>query len=255
MQRKFLDYAILYSFIAIAAVLAFALGKNLLVALLFFYGPPAIWLSIKASRHVRRAAIFSFFGAAAFFVIDYISTLDGAWWISTIFPRALEILAIENSIWAFIGFYTIVLFYEYFDDGAKFHAASNRHTGLARSVVIAAILIFALLYILRPEVLRLPYAYLWLGLFVVLLPSIIVLALYPHLRRKVLDVSLYIFTLHLTLEIVFLHMGIASYPGAHFLGWVQITSIRFPIEELIYWMGMSAIATVTYYELCMDDLQ
>lgn len=251
-KRK--DVWALIGFFVVAILISLYFPLSLLALLLLFYGPPALWLSLKIPRYVTQAALFSFFATVVFFVLDYIATSDGAWWVSTIFPiRLLKILPIENSIWAFLGMYLVIIFYEYFEDGSKKHAFGNERTEWGNKLTWIIVGIFGLAYVFWPQILRLEYAYLWLGILFVLLPTLGVLFLYPRLVPKFFKATIYIFCLHLAIELIVLKTGLAYYPGTHFIGWVELGGLRFPLEEFFFWIGMTAVVGLSYYEFFLDD--
>jgi len=55
------------------------------------------------------------------------------------------------------------------------------------------------------------------------------------------------------MKVTALQLGWWDFPGSNFIGWVSIFNIRFPLEELIFWLFLFAMAILTYYEFFDDD--
>jgi len=59
--------------------------------------------------------------------------------------------------------------------------------------------------------------------------------------------------LSFTYELTALHLGLWSFPGEHFIGWVDILGYRFPFEEFFFFIVLASIAGLAYYEFFDDD--
>ncbi len=247
------DLIIISIFLIIAPLLSFTFKTNLLTSIILFYGLPAILLSFRVPQCIKRASAFSFIVTALFFVIDYVAVLDGAWWVSTIFKnRLLEVLPIEDSIWFFIANYLVILFYEYFDDDQSNTMKKSKIAYLI-GIVVTIILVFFALFVFYPQLLVLPYAYSWIALIFLVLPSIMMLVMYPKLRFKFIRTNLYVFMLHITFEITALKLGHWNFPGNNFIGWVEAGNVRFPVEELVAFIMLMGITALSCYEFYGDD--
>ncbi len=252
-KNKSLDLAIVIGFLIIAPTLSIIFKTNLLISILLFYGLPSIWLSFREPKNIKRVALFSLVTTILFFILDYVAVKDGAWWVSTIFNfRFFDILPIEDSIWFFLGVYTVVLFYKHFSDHRP-HKPEHTHFKYLLAVVGLLVLIFITNLVIFPQLLIISYAYFWIGLIFGVLPVVTVLLAYPALRYKFLKTQIYIFCLHLSFELVALRLGQWSFPGDNFIGWVQILNTKFPLEEFIIWISMTAVITLAYYEFYIDD--
>lgn len=253
LKGKRLDAFVLIFFLILAPTISFVLKTSLLVSTIFFYGLPSIWLSFREPKNIKRAAIFSFLLVVLFFVVDYLAVQDGAWWVSSIFSyRFLGVLPIEDSIWVFLAIYVIVLFYKHFDDYEKL-PIKHTHIKYFIAIVMLMVVIFATALLIFGSLYTIHYAYFWIGMLLGVMPAVIILYLFPSLRYKFLRAQLYIFCLHLSFEITALKLGQWSFPGNHFIGWVELLNVKFPIEEFIIWISMTAVIALSYYEFYYCD--
>lgn len=250
-HHKSIDLIVLTIFLIVAPIISLYFQTSLLVSLLFFYGLPAIWLSFRGRKHIQKAAFFSLIATFVFYIVDFIAVKDGGWWVSTIFSIRLPGgLPIEDTLWLFLGVYTVIMFYKHFDDR---DTRTKTHIRYLELVVAIMFLCFVIVAAYFPQWLIIPYAYFLIGLLFAIVPAIIILWLHPPLRLKFLRTQLYIFCLHLTFELTALSLGQWGFPGKHFIGWVQVINFRFPLEEFVVWISMTAIAVLSYYEFYYDD--
>lgn len=252
-KNKYIDAVVLGSLIVFAPLLSFVFKTNLLISIFLFYGLPALWLSFRIPGCIKRAAVFSLIGTVMFFVLDYIAVLDGAWWVSTIFKfRILGILPVEDSIWMFLGCYLVVMFYECFDDQGPHQVKKTKLKYLIRVVVliVSSFLVFLIFY---PQFLVIRYAYLWIGIIFSIIPTLVIIGMYPRLLFKLIRTNFYMFSLQLPFEIVALKTDQWSFPGDNFIGWVEFAGVRFPFEEFLIYISMTGIALLAYYEFFDDD--
>lgn len=252
-NTKQVDVIILLFFAILAPVVSLIFETNLLTSLFLFYGLPALWLSFRMPGLIKRTAFFSFLGAVVFFVVDYIAVLDQGWFVSSIFTyRFLEVLPIEDSLWFFLAVYLIVLFYEYFDDHGP-HRITHTHIKLLLVIIALLLIAFFGVYILNPALLIIPFAYLWVWVVFAVIPITVLLYLYPKLKAKFIKGTLYMAGLNFLFEMVALRIDQWSFPGQNFIGWIEVGGVRFPLEELLFYILTAGFALLAYYELFDDD--
>jgi len=249
------DYILLLLFPFVAAMVSFVIEANFLVSTFLFFGLPAIWLSYRNKRAIKKTLIFSaLFTIPMSILIDYVAVLDKSWYVpTTVFPfRFLDIIPIEDFIWGFLLAYTIVMFYETFFDKTGKELIGKRMKYFIWIFGIALFIFFAILFI-NPALIHVPHAYLWIGIIFGILPTIFFLSFYPKNFAKVVKTGAYFFLLSLLLEITGLHFDQWIFPGTNFIGWVELFSKRFPFEEFFFFIILSAVAIVSYYEFFDDD--
>ena len=149
-------------------------------------------------------------------------------------------------------FFLVVMFYKYF---IKQSLSKNLLGARFDYLIIIILFLFSLFlfsYNFSPSILYIPYFYLWFGIILIFVPLVIFLFCYPEFISKFFETAAYFFYLTLTYEITALQLGWWAFPSDQFIGWVSIWNVRFPIEELLFWMILCAMAVLTYYEF-FDD--
>jgi hypothetical protein len=121
------------------------------------------------------------------------------------------------------------------------------------AIALSLFIIFLAIYNFIPQYLNIPYFYFWMGFILLLVPSCIHFITHPKFILKFLKIAAYFFYLTLLYEITALRLDWWVFPGKQFLGWVYISDVRFPIEELVFWLALFAMAILTYYEFFDDD--
>jgi hypothetical protein len=251
---KKLDILLLTIFPFLATGLSLYFKTNFLVSIFLFFGLPSLWFTYRTPHKSLKTLIFaSVFTIPMVLLIDYLAGGDASWHVATIFPvRILDTIPIEDF---FVGFgmaYYTIIFYEHFLDKGK-HDLIDKHM---KYVIWPFILLFTVVlgnYFLMDKPLTIPYAYLWLGIILIIVPCVTFLSIFPRLLSKYVTTSAYFFLLYLIFEITALELEQWSFPGNNFIGWIELFQYRFPFEELFFWIGTSTIAILSYYEFFDDD--
>jgi len=115
---------------------------------------------------------------------------------------------------------------------------------LLYSVTALVIIIF----LFDRTLLKIPYSYLWLGILIWLVPIVLFLSRYRSFFAGFLKVDLFFFYLYLVYELVGLKLGLYTFPGTHYIGWISILGFSFPIEEFVFVMCLGGFAACMYYE-------
>lgn len=237
----------------IASGISFAFHVDLLGSVLVFLAVPAFYLSFKLRRMVPKALLFSLATSIPIGIVwDYIAHLTHQWFATTAFPiRLLGLVPFEDLLWGLVLTYTVIMFYEYFLD--RHHEKTRWHP---RMTFLAALLVlllglFLVVHYLSPRLLLIPYSYLWLGICVLMIPSVIELLHRPILLSKFIMTGMYFFFLNLVYEITALKLGLWNFPSTQYIGLVTIAGVHFPVEE--FFLMLSAIAILSYYEPFDDD--
>lgn len=258
MSQKYyrkLDIFLLLLFPVISVILSLTIEANFLISTLLFFGLPSLYLSIRTPDQVKKVFLFSLILSVPLgVVIDYIATIDGSWFVPiSVFPfRLFGVVPIEDLIWGFFLIYSIVIFYEHFLDKGGHKLIDKRMKYLIWPLVILLLVFFILLFI-KPALLIIPYAYLWLGVTLFLIPTIAFLSFFPRLLSKYVITASYFFILAIIFELTGLQLNQWVFPGENFIGWVELFGHRFPFEEFFFWFVMAAVSILTYYEFFDDD--
>ncbi|MCK4588924.1 MAG: hypothetical protein KAT77_00650 [Nanoarchaeota archaeon] len=254
-ERMKLDLVLLIIWPIIASLLSLLLRPNNLISILLFFGLPAVYLSFLAKKHIKKSLIFSLvIGIPFTIIIDYIANLTKTWDAPTLFGfKIFNHIIIEDLIWGIVWVYFILIFYEYFLDQ---HVTKKNYNKNLKYLIIFLLILSVLFFfflIINPLLLHIPYFYLVMGILVILLPLIFVLFEFPVLLTKFLKTGAYFFFLSFAYEITALKLGWWDFPGTEFIGWVEFLGLRFPFEELFFWIILGAMAVLAWYEFFDDD--
>jgi len=253
---KRLDIVLLIVFPLASIFLSLQFGLNYLYSTLLFYGLPAAWLSIRTPRRVTKVLIFSLILAVPLAIFaDYISIVSKAWIIpQTAFGfRVLGVVPVEDFILSFLSYYSIVIFYEHFLDKGKPEVIDKRMKYLILPL-LACLLGFFVILLVSPQSLAIRYAYLWFGLILAIVPITAVLYQFPKLLSKYLKTAAYFMPVAMLNEFVALRLRHWVFPSnGYFVGWVKILGYSMPFEEFFFWIILSTIAILSFYEFFDDD--
>ncbi len=251
---KKLDVVLMVVFPVLAVALSLFFKANFLWSTFLFYGLPSLWLSFRTPQKVLKTLLFTvMFSIPLGVIIGHFATADQSWFIDTVFPfQIFGVTPLENPIWAFFLVYFILIFYEHFLDKGKHNLIDRRMKYLVWPIVIIFVL-FIIAMLVVPEAVYFPYAYLFTGVFIVAIPTFLFLYKFPRLLQKYAVVTIYFFVLSLMYEFTGLQLNQWSFPGNHFIGWVELFGYRFPFEEFFAWMVLGAVSAISFYEFFDDD--
>ncbi len=250
-KRGHLDLPILLLMPILAAIVSLIIKANYFWTIIFFLATPGIYLSFRAPKYIKKTFIFSLLASIpAILVVDYIGQRTDQWIIpssiSTV--RFFGVTQVEQLIWAFFNFYSVIIFYKYFLDR---HYSQGLWGRRLRYVIIIGLLLmapFLLLLWQKPEILNIPYFYFLFGLALIAVPAIGEPLRKPNLSTRFLKTAAYFFYLSFIFEITALQLGCWTFPSTQFIGWIQVSNIRFPLEELIFWIILFSMAVLGTYE-------
>lgn len=255
MNDKKRDMIFMIFFPILAVALSLLLKTNFLLSTIFFFGFPAVYLSYKKRKAIKKSLIFAFLFSIPFtIIINLFAVNDQSWYVPiTVFKlRILNLVPIEDLIWGFLLVYFVIIFYEYFLDKKVQKEKQNKKFvyffGILNLLLALCLLIFALI----PS-LRLPYFYLWGGICLLLVPTILFLTSFPNFISRFVKVGIYFFGVFLLLEITGLQRNQWVFPGKNFIGWVTLFGHSFPFEEFLFFISLAAVAVLSYYEFFSDD--
>ncbi len=162
--------------------------------------------------------------------------------------KIISVVPIEAILWVFLLTYLIIAWYHYF-----YQLPTPRLMGYRMKYVLiaaASVTLWAFcVSILHIGAFSSEYFYLKSGTMFILLPLIAFVCFYPRILSRTLQILPYFFSIGLTNLLVSLQKNHWSYPGTHFIGFMQLGSYRFPIEEFVFWIVLYAPFLITQYEL------
>ena len=232
------------------AVFLFDLRINYLESLLLVFALPSIYLSLKSRAKVRKVLYFSLLVSIPIaFIFELVAVGDNAWIVpSSVFPfRLFGFIPIEDLLWQFLTVYTILIFYEHFCN-RHFLPDISKRISLMLWLLYPAMFAVIAVFLVNSTPLQIPYSFLLLGLIFFSLPVILFLATYRGFFFGFLKTQLFFLYIHLIFELVGLKLGHWTFPGTHYIGWVNVLGQSFPVEEFIFVMLIGGFAACAYYE-------
>lgn len=259
MRTKRADFWIITIWPFLASILSFVLNANMLFSSILFFGAPAIYLSIRNYRKIIKTFLFAaVLGFLLSIITDYIMARTGGWNFPTsVFPRLFGgYVTVEQIIWIFLYIYFVVIFYETFLDRDNSSESVRPNLKYLFLITTAVFALFVLLYALKPNLLKIDYFYLRSGIILAIIPLAAVLFSFPNLYKKFSIAAAYFFFFSLIYELTGLALGHWEFLGKNqYVGMVEVFGLRFPIEELFFWIILGAMGILAYYEFFDDDKQ
>lgn len=244
-------------FLFIAPLVCLLLKLNPLGSVIVFLIIPSIYLSLLLKKNIKKAVIFSAVTGLPFIIVaDYIANITKQWIEpQTVFSfRLLGVVSVEVILWTFFLIYFMIMFYELFLDNRKDdQRAFPKKTKYLTIFSISVLVYFLLLYFFAPTYLYISYFYLSFGIILIFIPLIIELFRKPRLTEKVFMAGAYFFFLSFFYEIVALKLGYWDFPGNQFIGMITVFGVKFPFEELFFYILLLPMACVCYYEFFDGD--
>lgn len=240
----------LFCYVILACIFVYLIRPNYITNLLLVYLPPSLITFFWLKKTRRKVLIFSVVTTFLFALpIELVARLANAWDVASIFPRLFSVAPLENLFYAFINFFWVLAFYEYFVDNDKNKNISKKWKYLIGLYCLLSVTVYAL-YNYAIQYISLNY---WvIGALVLFLPALLIFGENRHLLKKIIIPTLFfagVFCLH---EIVSLLIGHWWWPGSYLLP-IKIQGIIFPLDDVIIWYFLSTPALIGGYEFFMDD--
>lgn len=250
------DITILLIIPILATIISFIFKSNAFWSVILYFALPSVFLAFRRPKILLKTLLFSAIASIpTIIVVDYIAHATGQWLIpETILPfRLFGYVTLEVVLWAFFNFVVVILFYERFFDS---HCSKKLYSKKIKNLIIivfSLISIFTVLMITDQRLLKIPYFYLVFGIFLVLVPTIRELFSYRGLISKFFITAAYFFFTTFMYEVTALRLDWWRFPSDEFIGWIQVAGVRFPLEELIFWLVLFSMAILTAFERFDDD--
>lgn len=238
-----------------ASVISLYFKTNFLISILLFFGIPGVYLSWRNFHAVKKSFVFSLlFGTFGLFIIDTYATASGSWFVpqSSFSIRLLGIVPIEDIIGGGLLIYNIIMFYEHFLDKGKHNLKDTNLKYFIVSLIFAFIFLF-LTYLFKPSMLVIPFFYIKAGIVIVLFPIISFLSIFPRLLSKFVKAGTYFLIVGILFKFTGVTLNQWNFYGNNFIGWINILNVRFPIEELFFYIILFSTCVLSYYEFFDDD--
>ena len=241
------DTVYLHVLLIIATIVILIFPLNLLTATIILFGGPCIYLTFRAPRHSVRAGVYAVVVTVISLLTDYLAEMDNSWVSTTMFAHKVAgIVPIEALVWMFLFTYLIVMFYLFMLK----RPVESILSGRMRYVIGAAlaVLLFMTYVSLTNRHFTFSYYYIIFGTACIAGPLLLFTLKFPSYVKVYIKITPYFFVLGLVNVLTSLHKGHWSYPGNHFIGWIPLGRLSFPIEELVFWIILFPSFLVTQFD-------
>lgn len=245
-----MDIGMLIFFLVAAAAITLLFHASLFVSTLLYFGVPVAYFSGRNPAHVPNTVLFCvLFSLPLSLFVDVLAALDGAWIVPhSLFPVSiLGVATIEVYVYGLLWGMFAVLFYEHcFGKPQHREPMPRRMWYLIGLFVVLVSYAFIGTYA-SPRLLHIPYVYLMIGVMFVLFPLLLFLVYHPRHRQELFFIGICFFVWLFVFEITALYTQQWYFPGQHFIGFIEWRGLRFPLEELFFWMMLATPAYLSYY--------
>ncbi len=249
------DLACVVALILLAGLATIIFKPQTIIAVFFFLALPSLFLCWRKKKNYKKIVLASItFGVLGGMAWAFVAEFNNVWIINydnaALNYHLIGKTPVGNFIWAFLIPFFTISFYEHFLDDERRYRLS-KHCPLAL-IISAVLFIIPIVKLARTSSLfQIHYAYFILGLLASV-PLIYLLRAKPLLTKKIAIAGLFFVFVNMIFELAALYAGLWSFPG-FYIGWIGSGVLRFPIEELIFWIIPSAAVFLICYELCFDD--
>lgn len=251
-QYSLIDASFLILTPVVAAILTLIFPLNLLAATFIYFGPPALYISWRRKDIVLRSFIYAMTISVISIFTDYLAERDLSWVSTSMFDfRLAGSVPLEALVWMFLFTYLIVVYYLYFYDRTPHKLIGRRMSYVFFAAF--AVLVWLCLTTALDLHFTIEYYYIKFGVLFLFLPLLAFVITFPQYLLIFIKITPYFFIIGLVNLLVSLDQGHWSYPGTHFVGWVELGSYRFPVEELIFWIILYPSFLISQFEFFNND--
>lgn len=239
--------SILYSFV----FKDFYIGKALWVGAIGGI-PSVIYLGIREKKNWIKIGIATIiFGGIFGFFFEFLAELNNSYEvIERVFPRIFGVMPLDNVLGHVMMALLTFTFYQHF---IKRDADQKMSRFVNYALILGAIFVCLelVLFFINPQILNIHYEYAMFG-SLALIPVVYIAIRRPWNIPNILKLTPYFFIQYFIVEISAISNSWWAYPGQYYLGWVSVFGLRFPAEELFFWMIFYAPFLVACYELFLE---
>lgn len=255
-KQKYIDFLVLIVLSVLGLSFAQLMsstfyGRGLVVGIATFL-PQIIYLGLRGEKknwkHIFVATLI--FGLLFGFLLEFVNEYTHAYNVVnlTIPFKVFGILPLDNLLGHMFMTMLTIVFYQHFikEDNSNEISLNLLWISLLMTVAIILVVFFART---NPQVLTtMAYPYFYLGLAAIF-PLVLLVLLKPKYAKNVILIAPYFFFLYFFVEIFAVRFDYWIYPGNNYVGWVELFNLRYPFEELFFWMLLYAPCLVSYYEI------
>jgi hypothetical protein len=226
------------------------LGKPLIVAVILGLSATA-YMGSRAKKPWSKLLLGTLiFGLIAGFIFEFIQEAAGGYhMVSIVLPKMFGFLPPDNIIGHTLMTLTTLTFYEHFVNAEPSQRISPRAKYALYPGLVLAVAIVVAYYVHRGWF-QVPYSYAVMGSLAVIAPLGLAV-LQPRYARDLSMMVPFFFLTYLIYELIAVKYSWWVYP-AQYTGSVSLFDLRFPFEELLFWMLFYAAALTSYYKIYLD---
>jgi hypothetical protein len=196
-----------------------------------------------------------FGGAFGFFFEMFQESGDSYSVVAARFPDLLGVVPGDSVIAHMLMTLLTLVFYERFvlqRDGAGPSGGLSHRAQYGVGLAVAMVVAVVAVHVVEPGWVDIPYSYAVLGTAAIVPPVALALRRPAWLRSLTLVAPCFL-GYYLVMEVVAVRHDWWVYPADRYLGWVTlpgpVDDVRFPFEELFFWMTCYAAALASYYDI------
>lgn len=247
-KKKQLLFLLVY--VLLACSLIFFLEPVYFYTVLIVLVPPTVLNFLWLKRSRIKVAVFAFVAVILFAPpVEIAARLANVWEVQTVFPEFLGLVSVENMLFAFINFFWVLTFYEYFVDRDTDGKISKRYKYLVGSFCIFSVFFFVL-YFYNQQLVTLNYFQ--IAFFTLIIPSLIIFTKKPQLIKKTVLTTVFFALVFFVYELVAIKIGNWWWPGEYWLTF-NVWGEVFPVDDIIIWYFLSTPTLIGGYEFFADD--
>lgn len=242
----------LFIYVIISCIFVYFAKSVYLLSIFIVLAPPSVinFLWLKNSR--KKIFIFSLSATILFaFAVELSSRLANSWDVQSVLPRIFGILPFENIIFAFLNFFWVLSFYEYFVNKEANKKISKKFKYLIGLFSLFSLVIFSLFFC-NPQIIALNYFV--MAILVLIIPASIIFSMNHKLLKKTTIPTIFFALTFFFYEAVSLINKSWWWPGQYLFA-VNFFGNVFPLDDVIIWYFISTIALIGGYEFFADDFK
>lgn len=249
-HKKKIRLASLALYIILALIFVLIIKPVYILSIIIVLLPPSLinffWL--RNSR--GKILVFSLLSALLFAPpVELMARLMNVWDVASIFERPFGLIPLENMLFAFLNFFWVLCFYEYFIDKDRKETANQKFKYLIALYLVFASLVYSLFFYNRQLVAS---NYATIAVIILIVPGILIFWQNPKLLKKTILPTIFFALVFFFYELVSLRLGSWFWPGNYLLP-IKVEGQVFPLDDIIIWYFLSTPVLIGGYEFFVDN--
>ncbi len=250
-KQKKQKIILMASYVLLACIFVYLLKPVYLISIIIVLGPPSVanFLWLEESRF--KIFIFSLLTTILFAPpVEIMARLANSWDVQSILPRFFGIAPLENMLFAFINFFWVISFYQYFIEEDKENNKISPHIVWIVALYLLLSLIVYLLFFINPDIISLDYHL--IALLILIVPGIIIFYKRFKLLKKTWLPTLFFAYVFFVYEFVAMLIGNWWWPG-DYLFTINFFGQVFPLDDVVIWYFLSTPVLIGGYKFFVDN--